>query len=69
MCVKLCYHTWQGVKPLFHYSESKIGNNPRAHADYATEIFDTYWLDFDVDMELKQKDLAIAKHQEMLVEI
>jgi UV DNA damage endonuclease len=62
-CVKLCYYTWQSVKPLFHYSESKVGNNPRAHADYATEIFDTYGLDFDVDMELKMKDEAILKHQ------
>ena len=65
MCVKLCYDTWQGYKPLFHYSESKEGNNPRAHADYAYQSFNTYGLDFDVDMELKQKDLAIAKHEEL----
>jgi UV DNA damage endonuclease len=65
LCVKLCYYTWQGIKPLFHYSESKEGNNPRAHADYAYEPFNTYGLDFDVDMELKQKDLAIAKHEEL----
>jgi UV DNA damage endonuclease len=63
MCVKLCYHTWQGYKPLFHYSESKEGNNPRAHADYTTQIFDRYGLDFDVDMELKMKDQSILNHQ------
>lgn len=63
-CVKLCYHTWNGYRPLFHYSESKEGNNPRAHADYAKEPFDTYGLDFDVDMELKMKDRAIANYLE-----
>jgi UV DNA damage endonuclease len=60
-----CYLTWQNYRPLFHYSESKIGNNPRAHADYAENHFDTYGLEFDIDMELKAKDYAI----EHLVEI
>lgn len=63
-CVKFCYYTWNGVKPLFHYSESRPGNNPRAHADYAESEFDTYGLDFDIDMELKQKDKAIAAYYE-----
>jgi UV DNA damage endonuclease len=61
--VRACYNTWNGMRPLFHYSESRPGNNPRAHADYACEPFDTYGLDFDVDMELKAKDLAILKYQ------
>jgi len=57
--VRECYNTWD-TRPLFHYSESREGNNPRAHADYATQPFDTYGLDFDIDMELKMKDRAIA---------
>ena len=61
-CIKLCSDTWNGHKPLFHYSESKIGNNPRAHADYAEQPFETYGLDFDVDMELKMKDKAISSY-------
>jgi UV DNA damage endonuclease len=61
--INMCYDTWQ-TKPLFHYSESKIGNNPRAHADYSENIFDTYGLEFDYDMELKAKDYAIANHLE-----
>ena len=61
----MCYNTWHNYKPLFHYSESKPGNNPRAHADYAENIFQTYGLDFDVDMELKMKDLAIDHHAEI----
>jgi len=60
--LKSCYVTWQGYKPLFHYSESREGNNPRAHADYADNSFDNYGLDFDIDMELKMKDYAIERH-------
>jgi UV DNA damage endonuclease len=60
-----CYLTWGQFKPLFHYSESKPGNNPRAHADYAEQPFDNYGLEFDVDYELKAKDYAIEHHLEI----
>jgi UV DNA damage endonuclease len=60
-----CYLTWGEYRPLFHYSESKPGNNPRAHADYAENPFDNYGLEFDVDMELKMKDYAIEHHAEI----
>lgn len=63
--IKACHDTWHGHKPLFHYSESKPGNNPRAHADYADNPFETYGLRFDVDMELKMKDYAIEHHAEI----
>jgi len=63
--IKACHDTWHGHKPLFHYSESKPGNNPRAHADYAETPFNTYGLDFDVDMELKAKDYAIERFEEI----
>lgn len=66
--IRACYSTWGDYKPLFHYSESRPGNNPRAHADYATNSFNTYNLDFDVDMELKMKDFAIIKHQQIMEE-
>ena len=62
-----CYLTWKEHRPIFHYSESAPGNNPRKHADYAILPFDTYGLDFDVDMELKMKDLAIANHEELIL--
>jgi UV DNA damage endonuclease len=61
--IKMCYDTWCGYKPIFHYSESKEGNNPRAHADYAENIFDVHDLQFDLDFELKMKDYAIEKHE------
>ena len=59
-----CYLTWDYYRPLFHYSESAAGNNPRKHADFAENTFNTYGLDFDVDMELKMKDKAIARYLE-----
>lgn len=60
--LKMCHSTWHCFKPLFHYSESKPGNNPRAHADYAENEFETYGLEFDIDMELKAKDYAIERY-------
>jgi UV DNA damage endonuclease len=59
-----CYNTWGQYKPLFHYSESRPGNNPRAHADYAYSTISTYGLDFDLDFELKMKDKAILQYME-----
>jgi len=54
-----CHSTWS-VIPLFHYSESRVDSkNPRAHADYASNKFETYGLEFDVDLELKMKDKAV----------
>lgn len=59
----LCYSTWR-TTPLFHYSESKEGKNPRAHADYAISPFLVYQ-DCDIDFELKMKDKAISKYKEI----
>lgn len=61
--IEACYLTWGDYKPLFHYSESRPGNNPRAHADYANKTFNSYGLNFDVDMELKMKDKAIKQYE------
>jgi UV DNA damage endonuclease len=63
--INMCYDTWQ-TRPLFHYSESREGNNPRAHAEYAYNKFETYGLEFDIDMELKGKDLAIEKYDQII---
>lgn len=62
--IRACYSTWSGYTPLFHYSESRPGNNPRAHSDYANNSFNTYGLEFDLDFELKMKDKAILKFSE-----
>jgi len=63
--IKRCYETWRGYRPLFHYSESAPGNNPRKHAEYATQPINTYGLDFDLDFEIKGKCKAIKKYQEL----
>ena len=63
--INMCYDTWQ-TKPLFHYSESREGNNPRAHADYAYNPIENYGLEFDCDFELKAKNYAIEKYQSIL---
>lgn len=66
--LSLCHSTWSGITPLFHYSESREGDNPRAHADYPSEKPETYGLDFDLDFEFKEKDRAIALHESRLQE-
>ncbi len=62
--INMCYDTCQ-TRPLFHYSESAPGNNPRKHADYATQPINTYGLEFDLDYEIKMKDYAIKQYQEL----
>jgi UV DNA damage endonuclease len=64
----LCHATWGGTTPLFHYSESREGKNPRAHADFPSEKPRTYGLDFDLDFEFKKKDQAIDLYESALVE-
>jgi UV DNA damage endonuclease len=65
VAIHACYETWKGFTPLFHYSESAPGNNPRKHADYAFEPINTYGLEFDLDFEIKQKCYAIRKYTEL----
>lgn len=65
----LCHSTWGGFTPLFHYSESREGSNPRAHADYPSKNPETYGLDFDLDFEFKMKDRAIALHESRIKEM
>jgi UV DNA damage endonuclease len=54
---KAAYKTWK-VMPIFHYSEGK--DDTRNHADYAIGVPNDYGLPVYWDVELKQKDLAIA---------
>lgn len=66
--IGVCFKTWKDTKPLFHYSESREGKNPRAHADYASVKFENYGLDFDIDFELKMKDKAISHYLNKVIE-
>jgi UV DNA damage endonuclease len=62
---EMAVSTWpNGIIPLFHFSESLVGNNPRAHADFPTflpEIYANYKSDLHLDFEFKHKELAIHK--------
>jgi UV DNA damage endonuclease len=62
--INMCWDTWQ-TKPLFHYSESREGNNPRAHAEFADQPINTYGLEFDLDFELKGKCSAINHYNKL----
>lgn len=57
--------TWpKDIVPLFHFSESLPGKNPRAHADFPTflpDIYANYKGDLHLDFEFKMKEIAINK--------
>lgn len=57
--------TWpKDVIPLFHFSESLAGKNPRAHADFPTmlpAIYATHKDPLHLDFEFKLKEIAINK--------
>jgi UV DNA damage endonuclease len=61
----LALSTWpEDVVPLFHFSESLAGNNPRAHADFPTmlpAIYANHKDELHLDFEFKLKDIAIDK--------
>lgn len=60
---EMAVSTWpNGIVPLFHFSESLVGKNPRAHADFPTflpEIYSNYKNDLHLDFEFKHKESAI----------
>ncbi len=62
---ELALSTWpKDVVPLFHFSESLVGNNPRAHADFPTmlpAIYKNYNGELHLDFEFKMKEIAINK--------
>jgi UV DNA damage endonuclease len=72
----LAASTWEGRKPLTHYSSSKqtfedASVIARSHADYIYERINDYGLSLDIEVEAKAKDLAVLQYlktQETLLE-
>jgi UV DNA damage endonuclease len=64
--LKLGLSTWK-TKPLCHHSSSKKLNEDQsvilsAHADFLYEEFNSFVYDVDIELECKQKDLAVEKY-------
>ena len=70
--LELALSTWpEGIKPVVHYSESRSLEQeddkirPQAHSDYVYDKIDAYENDFDIMVEAKHKELAVAKYLEL----
>lgn len=64
--LRLGTSTWT-TKPLCHHSSSRKLNEDNsskliAHADYLYEKFDSFDIDVDIELECKQKDIAVIKY-------
>jgi len=58
--------TWK-TKPLCHHSSSKKLHEDEkailsAHADFLYESFDSCGFELDIELECKQKDVALVKY-------
>lgn len=70
-CLEICSKTWNSVKPVVHYSESRSKEyndptiKPQAHSDYVYQEIPMFDLDLDVMIEAKSKELATLKYLKM----
>jgi len=66
----LCISTWpEGITPLTHFSDSRKifedqGAKEVAHSDWIWSKIETYDRIFDIELEVKMKDLALLKYIE-----
>jgi UV DNA damage endonuclease len=65
--LELAISTWQ-TKPVCHHSSSKklhedVKSKIEAHSDWLYEQFENFGFDVDVELECKQKDLALLKYR------
>jgi UV DNA damage endonuclease len=68
--LEIAISTWQNIKPVVHYSESRseeqgIKCPAQAHSDYVYKRIDTYGHDVDIMIEAKMKELALFKYREL----
>jgi len=73
--LKICIDTWpDGITPLTHFSESKAlfeDNSAKelAHSDWIHEKIETYGFEFDIELEVKQKDKALLDYHHNIEQI
>ena len=70
----LATSTWPAyIKPLFHMSSSKTIEDPngygQAHSNFIYEPIPKFNIDFDCDIEAKQKDKAVLKYRKDFLHI
>jgi UV DNA damage endonuclease len=65
--LRLCLSTWpEGIPAITHYSDSKKlyedeTSKEVAHTDWIWGDVETYGLDFDIEFEVKMKEIAVLK--------
>lgn len=67
--LRLGTSTWKGIRPLTHHSSSKkihenVNEKLIAHADFLYEKFESFDIEVDIELECKQKDLALFRYRE-----
>jgi UV DNA damage endonuclease len=67
--LELAISTWK-TKPMCHHSSSKklhedTTSKLEAHSDWLYEKFENFGYDVDVELECKQKDLALLKYRKV----
>jgi UV DNA damage endonuclease len=73
--LELCLSTWpEGIPAITHYSASKRDHEDPtskdvAHSDWIYEKIETYGLDFDIELEVKMKELALLEYNEKIEKI
>lgn len=65
--LRLGTSTWKEVRPLTHHSSSKklhedTTGKLTAHADFLYEKFESFDIEVDIELECKQKDLALFRY-------
>ena len=66
--LRLGTSTWKEVRPLTHHSSSKkihedTTGKLTAHADFLYEKFESFDIELDIELECKQKDLALFRYR------
>lgn len=62
-----CLETWNGIKPVCHFSNGRDNQLDKAHSDHVYELHDELFSkNITIEYEFKLKDWSIKQHQELL---